>query len=133
ILDRWNGRSAGAKHEAEWQAQFDAYAAQFPQQATELLRRSHGELPEGFASASEAFIAKLQADGPTIASRKASQNAIEAFAPLLPELVGGSADLAGSNLTLWSGSKSVAGSEPDANYIYYGVREFAMTAIGNGL
>ncbi|MCR6662962.1 MAG: transketolase [Luteimonas sp.] len=133
IREAWNGRDAGARHESEWQASFDAYAAQFPQQAAELLRRSHGELPEGFAAAADAYIAKLQADGPTIASRKASQNAIEAFAPLLPELVGGSADLAHSNLTLWKGSKSVATDDPDANYVYYGVREFAMTAISNAL
>jgi transketolase len=112
---------------------FDAYTAQFPEQAAELLRRSHGELPEGFAAAADAYIAKLQADGPTIASRKASQMAIETFAPLLPELVGGSADLAHSNLTLWKGSKSVASDDPDANYVYYGVREFAMTAISNAL
>jgi len=97
------------------------------------VRRSRGELPEGFDADAAAFIAKLQQDGPSVASRKASQMAIEAFAPLLPELVGGSADLAHSNLTLWKGSKSVAGDDADANYVYYGVREFAMTAISNGL
>ena len=91
------------------------------------------ELPEGFAADADAYIAKLQADGHTVASRKASQMAIEAFAPLLPELIGGSADLAHSNLTLWKGSKSVASDDADANYVYYGVREFAMTAISNGL
>jgi transketolase len=133
VRDAWNGREAGVRHEAEWQALFEAYSAQFPEQAAELLRRSHGELPDGFAAAADAYIAKLQADGPTIASRKASQMAIEAFAPLLPELVGGSADLAHSNLTLWKGSKSVASDDPDANYVYYGVREFAMTAISNAL
>ncbi len=133
IRSAWDARQTGAQREAEWQARFDAYAAAHPEAAAELLRRSHGELPAGFAAAADAFIAKLQQDGPAIASRKASQNAIEAFAPLLPELVGGSADLAGSNLTLWSGSRSVAGDDPDANYIYYGVREFAMTAISNAL
>ncbi|TDK23274.1 transketolase [Luteimonas aestuarii] len=133
IRDAWSAREAGAKHEAQWQALFDGYSAKFPEQAAELLRRSHGELPEGFAAAADAYIAKLQADGPTIASRKASQMAIETFAPLLPELVGGSADLAHSNLTLWKGSKSVATDDPDANYVYYGVREFAMTAISNAL
>ncbi|HEU4773708.1 MAG TPA: transketolase C-terminal domain-containing protein, partial [Lysobacter sp.] len=102
-------------------------------EAAELIRRSHAELPDGFAAAADAYIAKLQADGPVVASRKASQMAIEAFAPHLPELIGGSADLAGSNLTLWSGSKSVTTDARDANYIYYGVREFAMTAISNGL
>ena len=85
------------------------------------------------AQDADAFIAKVQADGATIASRKASQNSIEAYAPLLPELVGGSADLAHSNLTLWKGSKSVASNDPNANYIYSGVREFGMTAISNGL
>src|SRR3546814_7093887 len=112
---------------------FDQYAVRHPELAEELVRRSHAELPEDFAAAADKYIAKLQADGPKVASRKASQMAIEAFAPLLPELVGGSADLAGSNLTLWSGSKSVATDDADANYIYFGVREFAMTAISNGL
>src|SRR3546814_707991 len=112
---------------------FDQYAARHPELAEELVRRSHAELPEDFAASADAYVAKLQADGPKVASRKASQMAIEAFAPLLPELVGGSADLAGSNLTLWSGSKSVATDDADANYIYFGVREFAMTAISNGL
>ena len=92
-----------------------------------------GQLPEDFAAQADAYIAKLQAEGPVVASRKASQMAIEAFAPLLPELIGGSADLAGSNLTLWSGSKSVASNDPAANYVYYGVREFGMSAIANGL
>jgi len=102
------------------------------------VRRARNELPEGWAGAADAYIAKLQADGPVVASRKASQMALEAFAPLLPELIGGSADLAHSNLTLWKGSKSVT-SDPEsddgrnANYVYYGVREFAMTAISNGM
>mgnify|MGYP006190458889 CR=1 FL=1 len=101
--------------------------------AAELVRRSHGDLPDGFVDAADAFIAKLQADGPTVASRKASQMAIEAVAPLLPELVGGSADLAHSNLTLWKGSKSVTSDDANANYVHYGVREFGMSAISNGL
>ncbi|MBJ6981449.1 transketolase [Luteimonas sp. MC1572] len=133
IQDGWRATGAGLAREAQWNQMFDAYAARHPELAAELVRRSHAELPEGFAAAADAYVAKLQADGPTVASRKASQMAIEAFAPLLPELVGGSADLAGSNLTLWSGSKSVASDAPDANYVYYGVREFAMTAISNGL
>ena len=132
IYAGWRGRDrAGA--EAEWNTRFAAYKAAHPEAAAEFERRLSGALPAGFEAAADAFIAKLQQDGPVIASRKASQNAIEAFAPLLPELVGGSADLAHSNLTLWKGSKSVAGSDPDANYVYYGVREFGMTAIGNGL
>jgi transketolase len=133
VRDGWDAREAGVRREAEWQALFDGYAAQFPAEAAELQRRTRGELPDGFAAGADAYIAKLQADGPTIASRKASQMAIETFAPLLPELVGGSADLAHSNLTLWKGSKSVATDDPDANYVYYGVREFAMTAISNAL
>ncbi|KIQ97777.1 transketolase [Lysobacter sp. A03] len=133
IYEGWRVGGVGKFREDQWNEAFDHYAARFPVEAAELVRRSHGELPDDFADAADAFIAKLQADGPVIASRKASQNAIEAFAPHLPELVGGSADLAGSNLTLWSGSKSVAGDDRDANYIYYGVREFAMTAISNGL
>ena len=133
IRDGWRAGNAGLVREDQWNTLFDGYAARYPEQANELVRRSHGDLPEDYAAVADAYIAKLQADGPTIASRKASQMAIEAFAPLLPELVGGSADLAHSNLTLWSGSKSVVGSDADANYIHYGVREFAMTAIGNGL
>ncbi len=118
------GRPPGAA-KSEWNKLYDAYAKQFPELAAELNRRSRSELPEGFVAAADAYIAKLQAEGPTIASRKASQMAIETFAPLLPELIGGSADLAHSNLTLWKGSKSVATDDPDANYVYYGVREFA--------
>jgi transketolase len=112
---------------------FRSLHARLPALADELLRRSRGELPEAFADAADAYAAKLQAEGPVVASRKASQMAIEAYAPHLPELVGGSADLAHSNLTLWTGSKSVAGTDPDANYVYYGVREFGMSAISNGL
>jgi transketolase len=133
IYDGWRVGNVGLVREAEWNRLFDQYSARYPHLADELTRRSHAELPDGFVDAADAYIAKLQADGPVVASRKASQMAIEAFAPLLPELVGGSADLAHSNLTLWSGSKSVATDDPDANYIYFGVREFAMTAISNGL
>ena len=133
IYDSWRVGDVGKVREDEWNRAFDRYAARFPELAAELTRRSHAELPDGFVAAADAYIAKLQADGPVVASRKASQMAIEAFAPLLPELVGGSADLAHSNLTLWKGSKSVNSTDPDANYVYYGVREFAMTAISNGL
>ncbi len=133
IYDGWRVGNVGLVREVEWNRLFDQYAARYPQQADEITRRSHAELPDGFAAAADAYIAKLQADGPVVASRKASQMAIEAFAPHLPELIGGSADLAHSNLTLWSGSKSVASDDPNANYIYFGVREFAMTAISNGL
>ena len=138
IAEGWDARAKGSEREARWDSAFQAYAAAFPELAEELQRRSRGELPEGFAAAADAYIAKLQADGPTVASRKASQMAIEAYAPHLPELVGGSADLAGSNLTMWSGSQDVAGDYGpeegrDANYVYYGVREFGMSAISNGL
>ncbi|GAB3381392.1 transketolase [Lysobacter fragariae] len=132
IYDAWR-TDAGAKREAQWNEVFAAYTAKFPELSAELLRRNRNELPEGFIAAADAYITKLQAEGPVVASRKASQMAIEAFAPLLPELIGGSADLAHSNLTLWKGSKSVASTDPNANYIYFGVREFAMTAISNGL
>jgi transketolase len=133
IYAGWRAGNTGLVREDQWNQLFDKYAAQFPEQASELSRRSHGELPDGFIAAADAYIAKLQAEGPVIASRKASQMAIEAFAPLLPELVGGSADLAHSNLTLWKASKSVATDDPNANYVYYGVREFGMSAIANGL
>ena len=133
IYAGWRAGGTGTLRQAEWEQQFDKYAAHFPAEADELTRRSHGELPADFVAKADAYIAQVQADGQTIASRKASQLAIEAFAPLLPELVGGSADLAHSNLTLWKASKSVATDDPNANYVYYGVREFGMTAIANGL
>ncbi len=133
IAQAWRANDAGQLREAEWNRRLQAYAARFPEDAAEFERRVRGERPVGFVEAADAYIAKLQAEGPTVASRKASQMAIETFAPLLPELVGGSADLAHSNLTLWKGSKSVATDDPNANYIYFGVREFAMSAICNGL
>jgi transketolase len=133
IAAAWDARSAGHNRETGWNHLYEDYVAQYPDAAAELERRMRGELPAGFGAAADAYIAKLQADGPVVASRKASQMAIETFAPLLPELVGGSADLAHSNLTLWKGSKTVAGDDADANYIYFGVREFAMSAISNGL
>ncbi len=133
IRDGWRAGNAGLVREDQWNTQFDAYSARYPREAEELVRRSKKQLPDDFEANAQAYIAKLQAEGPVVASRKASQMAIEAFAPHLPELVGGSADLAHSNLTLWKGSKSVATDDADANYIYFGVREFAMTAISNGL
>jgi transketolase len=133
IADGWRAGDKGAAREAEWNRLFDGYSGQHPELARELLRRTRADLPDDFAAVADAFVAKLQAEGPVVASRKASQMAIEAYAPHLPELVGGSADLAHSNLTLWSGSRSVAGQDPAANYVYYGVREFAMSAISNGL
>ena len=133
IYDGWRANGAGTLRQAEWEQLFDKYASQYPAEAAELTRRSHGELPADFVAKADAYIAQVAAEGPTIASRKASQLAIEAYAPLLPEIVGGSADLAHSNLTLWKGSTSVASDDANANYVYYGVREFGMTAIANGL
>ncbi len=133
IMQAWDAHAAGAKRETEWNTAFAAYRAAFPQEAEELTRRMTGVLPSDFNALADTYAAKLQVEGPVVASRKASQMAIEAFAPHLPELVGGSADLAHSNLTLWSGSKSVSTSDANANYIYSGVREFGMSAISNGL
>ncbi|KEZ98025.1 transketolase [Xanthomonas vasicola pv. vasculorum NCPPB 895] len=133
IYAGWRAGGTGTLRQAEWEQLFDKYSKQHASEADELTRRSHGKLPADFIAKADAYIAKAQEDGQTIASRKASQLAIEAFAPLLPELIGGSADLAHSNLTLWKASKSVATDDPDANYVYYGVREFGMTAIANGL
>ena len=132
IYAGWRKRDR-AGLEAAWIQRFAAYAAAYPALAAEFRRRMDGTLPAGFADAADAFIAKLQQDGPNIASRKASQNTIEAFAPLLPELIGASADLAHSNLTLWKASRPVTSNDPDANYIHSGVREFGMTAMSNGL
>ncbi|HEX9450458.1 MAG TPA: transketolase [Burkholderiales bacterium] len=128
----WDARAKGAAREAEWNARFAAYAKAFPQEAAEFTRRMAGELPQNWRQHADAVLGKVNEKAETIASRKASQNTIEALAPGLPELIGGSADLAGSNLTLWSGSKSV-GKAGGGNYINYGVREFGMSAIMNGL
>ena len=128
----WDARGKGAALEARWNAKFAAYAKVFPEQAAEFTRRLSGELPINWRQHTDGVLAKVDEKAETIASRKASQNTIEALAPVLPELVGGSADLAGSNLTLWSGSKGV-GKGSGGNYIYYGVREFGMSAIMNGL
>jgi len=133
IRDGWRAGNAGIVREEQWNQLFDAYSARYPELANELVRRARNRLPESWNDAADAYIAKLQAEGPVVASRKASQMALEAFGPLLPELIGGSADLAHSNLTLWKGSKSVTSPDADANYVYYGVREFAMTAISNGM
>jgi transketolase len=129
----WDASERGAKWEYEWTALFERYRQQFPELAAEFERRQRGELPEAWAGASEAWIAKLQAEGPTVASRKASQMALETYGPLLPELIGGSADLAHSNLTLWKGATDVNAGTERGNYVYYGVREFGMSAITNGL
>ena len=129
----WDAREAGAAREQAWNAAMDAYASDHPELAAELRRRLAGELPADFAAAADDYIAHCQAEGESIASRKASQNTLNAFGPHLPELLGGSADLAGSNLTLWSGSRGLQRQDASGNYIYYGVREFGMSAIMNGI
>ena len=133
IYAAWDGKSKGTQQQQSWNEQFVAYAQAFPAQAAELKRRLSGELPANWQAESAAYIAKLQATPATIASRKASQNALNAYGPLVPELLGGSADLAGSNLTIWSGSKGISAEDASGNYVYYGVREFGMSAIMNGI
>lgn len=133
IYAEWDAKEAGATKEAAWDKKFAAYEAAYPQLAAELIRRVNGELPAQWEEKSSAIIADLQGNPANIASRKASQNALEAFGPMLPEFMGGSADLAPSNLTIWSGSKSITQDDFSGNYIHYGVREFGMTAIMNGI
>ncbi|GAB2180180.1 transketolase [Denitratisoma sp. agr-D3] len=132
VYAAWDAKAKGAAAEGEWNQKFAAYAAAFPELAAEFKRRMAGDLPGDWKSHVDAVLAKLNDKAETIATRKASQNSIEAFAPKLPELLGGSADLTGSNLTNWSGSKSVT-KEGKGNYIHYGVREFGMAAIMNGI
>jgi transketolase len=133
IYQEWDAKEAGVALEAEWNQRFAAYSAAYPELANEFVRRMSGELPADFSEKASAYIAEVAAKGETIASRKASQNALNAFGPLLPEILGGSADLAGSNLTLWKGCKGVEADDAAGNYIYYGVREFGMSAIMNGI
>ncbi len=133
IYAGWDGKAKGAKAESAWNEAFAAYEAAYPELAAEFKRRVNGELPADFSEKADAIIAELQANPQNIASRKASQNALNAFGPLLPELLGGSADLAGSNLTIWDGSKGVEANDASGNYIYYGVREFGMSAMMNGI
>lgn len=133
IYAGWDGKTKGGEAEQAWNALFNDYAAAYPELAAELKRRLAGELPADFETKADEYIASLQANAQNIASRKASQNALNAFGPLLPEILGGSADLAGSNLTIWSGSKGVEKDDASGNYVYYGVREFGMSAIMNGI
>ena len=132
IYAQWDAKEAGKAKEAAWNDKFAAYAKAFPELAAEFKRRMNGELPANWKADAKAFIEQLQANPANIASRKASQNALEAFGKVLPEFLGGSADLAPSNLTMWSGSKAL-NVDPAGNYIHYGVREFGMTAITNGI
>ncbi|MEH8204024.1 transketolase [Aeromonas veronii] len=133
IAAEWNAQEKGAALEADWAAKFAAYEAAHPTLAAEFKRRTAGDLPANWAAESAKIIETLQANPAKIATRKASQNALEAFGKLLPEFMGGSADLAPSNLTMWSGSKSLTNDDASGNYIHYGVREFGMSAIMNGI
>ncbi|ENK3143546.1 transketolase [Vibrio alginolyticus] len=133
VYAEWSAKETGAAKEAAWNEKFAAYEAAYPELAAEFKRRVNGELPAQWEEKASQIIADLQANPANIASRKASQNALEAFGALLPEFMGGSADLAPSNLTMWSGSKSLEASDFSGNYIHYGVREFGMTAIMNGI
>ncbi len=132
IYAQWDAKEAGAKHEKSWNEKFAAYQAAHPELAAEFTRRMDGGMPDNWQAETQKYIEQLQANPQKIASRKASQNALEAYGPLLKEFLGGSADLAPSNLTIWSGSKSIK-EDFAGNYIHYGVREFGMTAIANGL
>jgi len=133
VYNGWDHKEKGAAEEAEWNAKFDAYRAEFPEEAAEFERRMAGDLPANFEVEMDNFIAKTQEEMPNIASRKASQNAIEAMGPLLPEMFGGSADLTGSNLTNWSGTVKVNSTVADGNYLSWGVREFGMAHMMNGM
>ena len=133
VYEAWDAKKAGARAEAAWQIKMDSYEAAFPELAAELKRRLAGELPADFFAKSNAYIAQCQAEKANVATRKASENALNAYGPLLPELVGGSADLGGSNNTVWQGSKPISASDMSGNYVHYGVREFAMTAMMNGM
>ncbi|MCC4222457.1 transketolase [Vibrio campbellii] len=133
VYAEWSAKEAGAAKEAAWDEKFAAYEAAYPELAAEFKRRVNGDLPAEWEEKANQIIADLQANPANIASRKASQNALEAFGQMLPEFMGGSADLAPSNLTMWSGSKSLEANDFSGNYIHYGVREFGMTAIMNGI
>jgi transketolase len=133
IYAGWDAKTKGAAAEKAWNDKFAAYKKAFPELAAEYERRMKGELPKDWTAKAGEYVKSVVAKAETIASRKASQNAINGYAPALPELLGGSADLAGSNLTLWKGSKGISNTVSDGNYIYYGVREFGMSAIMNGI
>ena len=133
VRSAWSATESGAAMEKDWQGRFEAYRADHPALADEFERRMAGVLPANWTEKADAFIASVNADAKTVASRKASQMALDGFGPLLKELIGGSADLAGSNLTLWSGSKGISSDDASGNYVYFGVREFGMAALCNGL
>ena len=133
IAAAWDGRERGAADEAAWDVLFAAYSAEYPELAAELARRMANQLPTGWKDFADKAIAKIDAAGESVATRKASLIALNAFAPALPEMAGGSADLTGSNLTKHAGSVPISGDDAAGNYVWFGVREFAMTAICNGL
>ncbi|MDN3651676.1 transketolase [Thalassotalea ponticola] len=133
IRQSWNANEQGKQQESQWLALFNEYAQQHPELAKEFERRNNGKLPENWQQHTQQYIEQLQANPENIATRKASQNCLEAYGPILPEFLGGSADLAGSNLTLWSGAKGISADDASGNYLYYGVREFGMSAIMNGI
>jgi len=134
IYAGWDAKTKGAAAEKAWNDKFAAYKKAFPELAAEFERRViRGELPKDWAAKAAEFVKSVDAKAETIASRKASQNTLNGLGPVLPEFLGGSADLAGSNLTLWKGSKGVSNTVSDGNYIYYGVREFGMSAMMNGI
>jgi transketolase len=132
VREGWDAKASGAARHGQWRARFDTYAEEYPDLASDYLRRLSGALPEGFAAAADRWIERVTTDAPTVATRKASQMAIEVLAPLLPELLGGSADLTGSNLTNWKACRDI-GPGQTGNYLHYGVREFGMAAIMNGI
>ncbi|ROP63045.1 transketolase [Enterobacter sp. BIGb0383] len=132
IYQAWDARERGAKDQQAWDDKLAAWQKASPEKAAEFTRRMSGEMPKNWQQSTQAWIDKMQSEPAKIATRKASQNTLNAMGPLLPELLGGSADLAPSNLTIWSDSKSLK-EHPDGNYIHYGVREFGMTAIANGI
>jgi transketolase len=133
IYAGWDARCSGADAETDWNQRFASYQKQYPELAAEYSRRMRGDLPENWQQETDQAIAGLQESGASVATRKASQMALDAFGPLLPELIGGSADLAGSNNTIWKQSVDVCKGTADGNYVYFGVREFGMAAICNGL
>jgi len=133
VKQAWDGSEKGAAAEQAWQAMFDAYQAANPEQASEFLRRMSGELPANWTEETNKLVAAADEAAQTLATRKASLNSLNQLGPLLPELVGGSADLAGSNYTIWGGSKGISADDASGNYLYFGVREFAMAAVSNGI
>jgi transketolase len=133
IYQAWDARERGAARQADWQARFERYAAEHPRQAAEFRRRMAGELPTDFAPQMQAIAVRFQQEARDVASRQASQLALGAFGPLLPELLGGSADLTESNLTHWPGAQALDAAQPAGQHLHYGVREFGMTAIMNGV